>query len=277
MKYRLIVSDIDGTLTTEWDKVNAGNRRVLRKLVDQGVSFMIATGRSYNSAKAILDSLNLPCYACLNNGAVLLSYPDLELVQANYLTIDEKNFLIEKILQAKGHVTIDSGFEGGDKIYYTERFHLSPILKQIVDKAKKQTLFVKNMIADILHPVPGISCVGNKEEIGLIQKILNPYRENFNILELKDTFFEGFYWLMISAQDVDKVQGIKKIATQLGIAQEEILAIGDDLNDLEMIKYAGLGIAMENGRSELKAIADRIAPCCAEDGFAKVLEEIYAE
>lgn len=276
MKYRMVVSDIDGTLTTTWDRVTECNQKVVKKLVAKGVAFMIATGRSYNSTKAILNSLDLPCYACCNNGAVLLSYPDLEVIHTNYLTIVEKNLLIEKILEVQGHVTIDSGFLGGDLIYYTDRFHLSPVLQQIIAKEKKRTLFVKDLVNEILHPVPVISCVGTKEELDLVQQVLTPYRDDFNILELKDTYFPGFYWLMISGKDVDKVQGIRTIANQLGIAREEIIAIGDDLNDLEMIKFAGLGVAMGNGRRELKAAADLIAPSCGEDGFKRILEEIYA-
>ena len=276
MKYRMVVADIDGTLTTTWDKVAECNQKLLKKLVAKGVAFMIATGRSYYSAKAILNSLGLACYACCNNGAVLLSYPDLEVIQTNYLSIAQKNLLITKILEANGHVTIDSGFLGGDLIYYTDRFDLNPVLQQIVAHEKRRTLFLKDLASEILHPVPVISCVGRKEELDLILQVLTPYQDDFNILQLKDTYFPGFYWLMISGKDVDKVQGIRTIAAQLGIAREEIIAIGDDLNDLEMIKFAGLGVAMGNGRRELKAAADLIAPSCEENGFKRILEEIYA-
>ncbi len=276
MKYRLIVSDIDGTLTSVWDKVNDYNREVLRKLVKQGVHFMIATGRSYRSAQGILKSLDIPCYACLVNGAVLLSYPDVRLMHANYLSVEEKNLLISKIHQVEGHAVMYNGFEAGDKVLYTGNYHLSPILKRIIEKERNETVFVEDMITEINHPVPVISCVGTFEEIAAIQEILIPYRDEFNILHLKDTYFENNYWLMISRKSVDKVHGIQTIADHLGVSREEIIAIGDDLNDLEMIKFAGLGIAMDNGRNELKEVADMIAPQVDEDGLGKILEEIYA-
>ncbi|AZR74453.1 hypothetical protein BBF96_14285 [Anoxybacter fermentans] len=276
MKYRLIVSDIDGTLTEVWDQVNDRNRQVLKRLVKKGVAFMIATGRSFKTAESILKSLDIPCYACLMNGAVLLSYPERKLIYTNYISVDEKNLIMEKIQKFGGHAVIYNGYERGDKIYYNENYRLNPVLDKIINSSINRRIQVGNMIKDINHPVPVISCVGEEEEIDTIQNLLEPYQDKFNILKLKENYYEDFFWLMITRKGVDKVHGIKYVAKQLRIRREEIIAIGDDLNDLEMIKYAGLGIAMENGVDELKAVADMIAPPCTEDGMALILEEIYS-
>lgn len=275
MQYRLIASDIDGTLTEVWNQVNPRNREVLQQLVDQGVAFMIATGRSYRSAEAILRALNLPCYACLVNGAVLISYPELKLIRANYLSVEEKNQIVKIIHQHGGHMVIYNGFENGDKVYYTDTFHLNPVLTKIISSTQDRRIFVHDMIQDIQHPVPVISCVGTEEEIDTIFHALEECHDQFNILKLKEQYHEGYFWLMITQRHADKVHGIQQIADILGVAREEILAIGDDMNDLEMIKYAGLGIAMGNAVDPVKAAADRIAPHCSEDGMAQILGEVF--
>lgn len=275
MQYRLIASDIDGTLTEVWNQVNPKNREVLKKLVERGVSFMIATGRSYRSAASILKSLDMPCYACLVNGAVLVSYPDRQLLQTNYLTVSEKNLILEKILQVEGHVVAYNGFENGDKVYYTERYKLNPVLTKIIESTDEDRLLIADLVAEINQPVPVISCVGTEEEIAAIAAALKPYEERFNVLKLKEQYYPGYYWLMVTKKGVDKVHGIQSIAQMLGVAREEIIAIGDDLNDLEMVKYAGLGIAMGNAVPELKAVADVIAPPCSEDGMARIFTEIF--
>ncbi|MCK4261339.1 MAG: HAD family hydrolase [Halanaerobiales bacterium] len=276
MKYRLIASDIDGTLTEVWDQVNDKNRDVLKKLVAQGVTFMIATGRSFRSAEPILKSLDIPCYACLVNGAILISYPDLKLIHTNYLSVKNKNLIVEKIQSANGHIIMFNGFEGGDKLYYTEKYYLNPVLNKIVDSYEEdRLLLVEDMIKNIDHSVPVISCIGTEEEIDEILILLEPYHDEFNILKLRETYVQGYFWLMITQKTADKVHGIQYISNMLKVEQQEIIAIGDDLNDLEMIKYAGLGIAMGNGVDELKVVADMIAPSCGEDGLAQVIEELY--
>lgn len=275
MRYRLIASDIDGTLTEVWNQVNPRNREVLKQLVDQGVAFMIATGRSYRSAEAILRALDIPCYACLVNGAVLISYPDLKLIRTNYLSVEEKNRIVELIHEGGGHMVIYNGFENGDKVYYTDSYHLNPVLTKIITSTQDRRILVHDFVKDITHPVPVISCVGTEEEIDQIFASLEAHHEHFNILKLKEQYHDGYFWLMITRREVDKVHGIQQIAEILGVTQEEIIAIGDDMNDLEMIKFAGLGIAMGNAVDIVKSAADKIAPPCGEDGMARVLEEVY--
>ena len=275
MKYRLIASDIDGTLTKVWNQVNPKNREVLHKLVQDGVAFMIATGRGARSAAPILENLAFPCYACLVNGAVLLKYPERQLIETNYLSVDEKNLIIATILEVKGHAVIYNGYERGDKMYYASTYEKSPMLKKIVDNTPNHRLLITDFISEIDHPVPVISCIGTEAEIAAIAELLEPHQSRFNIIKLKEIYDERFVWLMITRKGIDKVHGIKTIAEILGIAREEIIAIGDDLNDLEMIKYAGLGIAMGNAVPELKAVADVIAPPCDEDGMAQIFTEIF--
>lgn len=275
MKYRLIVSDIDGTLTESWEDVNETNRKVLKRLTEQGVGFMIATGRSYHSAASILRALDIPCYACLVNGAELFKYPGLELLKTNYLSVEEKNLLIERIEDIGGTGMINNSFADGDKIYYNSRSIKNPLLKEIIDSVVERTVFVKDFITDINEPTTVINTIGTEEEINQIIEVISDYKEQFNILKLKDNFTKKLYWLMVTKKNADKVRGIKIIADKLGIKREEIIAIGDDLNDYEMIKYAGLGIAMENGVAKLKEVANLIAPPCNEDGFGQVLTEIF--
>lgn len=275
MKYRLIASDIDGTLTEVWNQVNPRNREVLKRLVSQGVAFMIASGRSYRSAEAILRSLDIPCYACLVNGAVLISYPDLQLIRTNYLSTEEKNRIVETVNRYGGHMVIYNGFENGDKIYYTDSYHLNPVLAKVITSTQDRRIPVRDLVEDIDHPVPVISCVGTEAEIDRIYEALALHRDEFNILKLKEQYHDGYFWLMITRHDADKVHGIQQIAGVLGVAQTEIIAIGDDMNDLEMIRYAGLGIAMGNAVDPVKAAAGKVAPPCREDGMARVLEEVF--
>lgn len=275
MKYRLIASDIDGTLTDQWREVNPRNQAVIQQLVKKNVAFMVATGRSFKSAEPILKSLDVQCYACLINGAVLISYPDLKVIHTHYLTVEEKNLILEKVNLAGGNAVMYNGFEGGDKIYYTSDYNTNQVLKAVVEATFDRSIQVDDLIQDVNHDVPVISCVGTEEQIDQIMKELEPMDDRFNILKLRENYYENFFWLMITKRGADKVHGIQYIADYLGVEQEEIIAIGDDMNDLEMVKYAGLGIAMENGVTPLKEVADRIAPRCEKDGMAQIFTEIF--
>lgn len=275
MKYRLIASDIDGTLTDQWREVNYRNQAVIKQLVERDVDFMIATGRSFKSAEPILKSLNVKCYACLINGAVLISYPDLKVIHTNYLTVEEKNQIMEKVNLAGGDVVMYNGFERGDQLYYTPDYCNNQVLRAVVGAVLDRSIQVNDLIRDVNHDVPVISCVGTEEQIDRILKELEPMYDQFNILKLRENYTENYFWLMITKLRADKVHGIQYIANYLGVEREEIVAIGDDMNDLEMVKYAGLGIAMENGVTPLKEVADRIAPRCEEDGMAQIFTDIF--
>lgn len=275
MKYRLIVSDIDGTLTDQWTSVIKKNQEVLQRLVtEQDVKFMIATGRNFRGAKPILEALDFECWACLINGALLLTYPELEMIHSNYLSSEEKNLILEKVIEAEGNILIYNGYERGDKVYYSNQVEHNLVMKKILETSEDKIL-IEDLIEEIEHPVPVISCIGKEEKIDEIYQNLMVYSDKFNILKLVDQEHPGYNWLMVTRRGVDKVHGIQLVADKLGIEREEILAIGDDLNDIEMIKYAGLGIAMENGVEQLKEAADLIAPSCSENGLARVLEDIF--
>jgi hydroxymethylpyrimidine pyrophosphatase-like HAD family hydrolase len=89
------------------------------------------------------------------------------------------------------------------------------------------------------------------------------------------TYFREYPWIELSAFESNKGQAMAVVCQHLGIGMHEAIAIGDGANDLEMIAAAGLGIAMENGDDEVKAVADRVAPHHNLDGLAQILEEIF--
>ena len=78
----------------------------------------------------------------------------------------------------------------------------------------------------------------------------------------------------VMSRDMDKAWGLAALAEKLGLAREEIAAVGDGLNDLELLEYAGIGAAMGNGAPELKQTADRVLPPVEEDGLAKFVQEL---
>ena len=80
----------------------------------------------------------------------------------------------------------------------------------------------------------------------------------------------------VMSRDMDKAWGLAALAEKLGLAREEIAAVGDGLNDLELLEYAGLGAAMGNGVPELKQAADRVLPSVEEDGLAQFVQELLA-
>ncbi|MPM31287.1 putative phosphatase [bioreactor metagenome] len=84
----------------------------------------------------------------------------------------------------------------------------------------------------------------------------------------------GAPFLEISAAGVGKAYGLQRLTERLGIGPDRVVAFGDGLNDLDMLEWAGLGVAVANAEPELLAVADRIAPSCDQDGFAQALEAL---
>ena len=84
---------------------------------------------------------------------------------------------------------------------------------------------------------------------------------------------EHYWGIEIYGQGIDKAYGAKRICEHLGVAQEETMAIGDHLNDLALISWAGLGVAMQNAQPELIALADHVTTSVYEDGVARAIEQ----
>lgn len=264
MNEHLIVLDLDGTLLTDEKKISALTKETLLKAKEAGHQVMIATGRPYRASQLYYQELSLTTPIVNFNGA-LIHHP--------------KNPMWKTI-----HTTVDLR-----------------VVHDVVESVHKYEY--DNLIAEVLDDV-----YLHREDEGVLQLL---HMGNPTILtgDLKNTLKEDPTSLLIQADDVNtpiirkhlqdvhaeliehrrwgapfpiieivhkglsKAVGIDYISKEMGIPRDRIIAFGDEDNDLEMIEYAGVGVAMSNGIEDLKTIANEITLSNNEDGIAKFLQE----
>lgn len=259
MAIKLIALDLDGTLLTSDKQISEANKKALQAARELGVYVVLTTGRPLQAIGTFLEELDLlgeNQYSITFNGG---------LVQENTGRIlDKTGFTIEDV-RAIRRVTNDLDLPldvlyGGD-VYSLPAVHESlyltanPLLNKIpVTDEELPEEFVYNK---------AVSAVAADFLDGQIPKIPAELHERFEIFKSRDILLE---W---SPKGVHKANGLAKLIGHLGINQSEVMACGDEGNDLSMIEWAGMGVAMANATEEIKSAANVVLPRTNdEDGIA---------
>lgn len=261
--YKLVVIDLDNTLLNEEHKISEKNREMVQKVRSKGIEVIIATGRMYISAKPYLKALSLNNSAIVYNGAMV---KDVETDKTIYhKPIDKKDAkeIITDIKKEGLHINLYQD----DKLYVDQD---NEYTKRYEEVSGIQAVRVEDLSElDIIDPTKLLIIEDDPELHVYYQKYLDrKYGDKINVTESKSYFIE------IGAKGVNKGKTLQQLISEKDIERNEIIAIGDSYNDLEMLSYAGTGIAMGNAPEEIKKKADMIAPHNEEDGVAVILDKL---
>ena len=273
MEYKMICIDMDGTLLNSKKKLSEVNKLALKKAYDNGVHIIICTGRNSKSALYFANKIGIKSAIIVNNGAIVIDEDSEVLIFKEALEKEQ----CQKILElSKKYKTIPN-FHSLGKIYLNSKFRkfINNIFfnRKVPEKYKIESIYLNEEKA-------WSSLFDEKKEVFGKCIMLDPSREKLKKLQgeldktnLFETTYSGKYCLEINSKGVSKGRAVKILGEHYGIKQEEIICIGDNGNDISMIKYAGLGVAMKNGTEEVKKIADYITDTNDNNGVAKVVEK----
>lgn len=256
MAYKMLVTDLDGTLLDNDKQISDSNVHILNELHNKGVEIVIATGRNYYMAKMLTEKIrHLKPVILSNNGSVTRQSHNDEVLNYSYL----EPVFFEKIYNEglkrnlNPFIHVDEYDNGYDIIYEKEEFEsvYYGYIKKDYNRAKmiKFDPLKTDKILSVCYfnEYNKLSDFGNEmKNQKRYNTIFNTNLGNLTLLEF--LHLEGCKWC-----------SLKKYAEQKNIKPEEIVAIGDDNNDIEMLKNAGMGIAMINGTNEMKMAAKRIS------------------
>jgi Cof subfamily protein (haloacid dehalogenase superfamily) len=267
MAIKLVAIDMDGTLLNPQHEITPAVKSAIARAHKKGVMVVLTTGRPLVGIQRYLMELDLVDegqYCISYNGALVHRANDGECVAEITLGFDDYLY-IEQLARDLG-----VHFQAFDKsVLYTPNKDISeytihessltgiPVRYRSVEEMDRATRFPKLMMID-------------KPDLldSAIQRLPQQARDNYTILK------SAPYYLEILDSRVNKGQGVKMLADKLGLAREEVMAIGDQENDLAMIEYAGTGVAMGNAIDSVKKIAQFITKTNMEDGVAHAIEEL---
>lgn len=266
---KLISIDLDGTLLDDNKKLQEENIKALEKLHDRGVEIVIATGRSYASAipyvKQIKEGI-IEFLICNNGTSVYNLFNDEILVDDSLDSAQVKEVfdLEEKLENSKIH------FLGGDIIYV---YH-NPIGKYAIEDAYISFLDIKFMTKEELlesHITKALITADEKYIEEVYSSIPKEYFEKYNIVKSTENLIE------ILHKNADKGHALKALMDKLNIDKDEVIALGDQGNDIGMFGVAGKSYAMEASSDFIKSKATNVGPSNNNSGVAKIISEIIEE
>lgn len=260
MAIKLIAIDIDGTLLNEHNQLAKGTITAISKARQTGIKVVLCTGRPLSGVQPYLDQLNISGadeYAITFNGAMAQNL-DGKVIAHQTLTYDD--FLQTEMIARK--LGVHYQFETMDAIYAFNR-DLSPYS---IGESYLVRLPIKFRSPE---EIPS-DLVISKAMLVDFPKLISKANTNFP-QALRDQLYvvqsEPFFIEMMN-KNANKGNALRDLAADLGLKAENVMAIGDQGNDLTMIKYAGFGVAMGNGIDAVKTAAKEVTKTNAEDGVA---------
>ena len=270
MKYKLIVLDLDGTLTNSKKEITPRNRETLIRMQEQGIRLVLASGRPTYGIVPLANELRMNEFGGFilsYNGGEIINWETQEMVYENVLPNEVVPVLYEC---ARTHQLSILTYDGAEII--TENSQDPYVLKEafLNKMAVRET---NDFLTDITLPVAKCLIVGDADKlIPLEAELCLRLQGRINIFRSEP------YFLELVPQGIDKALSLAVLLKEIGVEHKEMIAIGDGYNDLSMIKFAGLGIAMGNAQEPVKKAADYITLSNEEDGVAIAVEKaIIAE
>lgn len=271
---KLIAGDLDGTIIDDKRRISQENFKAIADLNKANIPFVVCTGKTYCISKDICKDLNAN-YGIFGNGSQIVNLSTGEEIARNILNYDEINICISIAKKRKLHIhayTEDS--------IITQNLEYMDLRNSILFPSQIKIKIVKNISEYIKKERPTIlklviSSKNNIEEL----KVELEKRTSLSIVcisktgKYKDKIIDKEYeYLDISPLNVSKGKALKILEDYLKLPKENILSIGDNINDIDMFRESGIGAAVNNAYDEVKNVANYVTTNSVDNaGFAEAV------
>ncbi|HEK9100408.1 Cof-type HAD-IIB family hydrolase [Bacillus pfraonensis] len=253
--YKVVFFDVDGTLLSEIDRsMHASTKEAIRRVIDKGIKVVVTTGRPYSLCLEFKE-LGVDTFISANGAHIKCND-----------TVIHKSVLSRETVH---DITTFAEINGHSVSYFTEEFAMNGVASndERVMKALKETLHLQQYPEKMKSLLGEVYCVCLYADETEAQKFLEKFPN------LKFERFHNYVMNVLEDTEVSKLTAIKKVLEYLNVCKSEAIAFGDGGNDVDMLEYVGLGIAMGNGGERLKEKADFVTKKASEGGIAYALKE----
>jgi 5-amino-6-(5-phospho-D-ribitylamino)uracil phosphatase len=274
-RYRMIAIDLDGTLLSPTGEVTPRAKAAVHRALRAGLLVCFATGRNWTESRTVLDAVEHYDSAVFVGGAMVVDTKQRVTLHRTLMGAALAGELCE-VMESRRHAVLalqDTAAAGVDYLVSGD-IPLNRETEQWMIATRASVRKVPRLGRyDHEHTIR-VGIVAPPDEVLAVRELLEAtYAERifFHAIAVPQA---GVDVLEVFDPSVNKWAGILHVAGRHGIRPEEIVAIGDDVNDLHMVRHAGLGVAMGNARPELKAVAKRVIGRNRDEGLAAFLEEL---
>lgn len=277
---KLIASDIDGTLIDRNNVIPTENLEAIKKIQEKNINFAVCTGKSYSVSKNICDKLQ-PTFGIFGNGTQIIDLKNNKELIRKILSKEDLLFITTLVERFKLHLHIYTDTEiVSEKLMYMD-------LRNFMLKSKNSSSALNFKIVDNIteyisknNPDVFSAVVSSENSLLDFEKFITV---NKNIMyqfinkrgKYKDNIIcKEYEYINISPVHIDKDESINYLTNYLNISKKEVLAIGDNINDLKMVQNSGIGVAVGDAYDELKNVANYVTEKTASEGaFAEAINK----
>lgn len=286
--YKLMAIDLDGTLLNSYGEVSEATKKALIEVKNRGTEIVLASGRPISSTESIAIELGVDNYLISGNGAAVYDIKKQEIIYDRFLNrsqvlniakLCEQNsffynvYTEDEVIASSLSYNILFYHKENVKKVEEKRTHINVVqnIAEYIEKSGKEK-FLKITVCDESKFIFN-SIMRRLKEIEGIDVLEGAYMSKKKIKFGTDDIDIQYYYTEITNKNVNKWSAIEFLLEKLNIKKEEVIAIGDNINDQEMILEAGLGIAMGNSNPKTKEIANEIVSDNNSDGVLEAINK----
>ena len=274
-RYRLIAADIDGTLLDGRGEFRPAVQESLRRALAVGLHVVLCTGRRYRTAAPIAQEAGLDLPIICHSGALVKDTARHETLFANPLPQPDLELLLASLADfGLTPMAYTDTFETATDFYVERGAALTRYHEDYLAKNEGSYTVVDTLWSDIPAPVVQICTFGELDELRSAQRELRQRLEGRTTCHLLSSAKYLGNFLEFQSSSASKWNALCQLLASAGIAPDEVVAIGDDENDISMLQGAGLGVAMGIASYAVKSAADVVTATNDEDGAARVIEKL---
>jgi len=268
MDIQLLILDLDGTIVGRSNQINQTVKDTIKQVQNKGIQVVIATGRMYQSAKMYHEYLDLKTPIIAYNGAWMQNPSTGEVFKYLPVSPDIAKELIDYYEQSHLLTQVDVHF------YHDDQLYVRQVTSETALYAQRSSIVPKS-VGDLrsLADFSPTKVLAFSSDAKLMQKTTQELqqlfpRERVYIIQSDTTLIEANH------PQATKGQTTRYLAEEiLGLSSSQVMAIGDNFNDLDLLQYAGMGVAMGNAHSTVQGVAQWVAPTVEEDGAAVAIRQ----
>lgn len=265
MAYEVLVLDIDGTLTTSEKTISPETLKAIRVIQERGHKVVLASGRPTPGIRPVAKELNMDKfggYILSFNGAKIINCSTNEVIYQKVLPLDLLPEIYAAALEYKvGLISYDE-----EKVLVATKPDEYIAKEAAINHL--EYVEIPNFVEHITFDINKCLMTGEPDYLAEVEKKMKErFAGRLNIFRSEP------YFLEIVPPNVDKAESLAHLLEYLHLSKDQMISCGDGYNDVTMIQYAGMGVAMANARDQVKEVADYITKSNDNDGVAHVINE----
>lgn len=263
-KYKAVFSDIDGTLLNSKHQIPENTRKKIKQINQNGIPYVLVSARMPKGMTAIRAELEAKSPMICYSGALVVDEEDHPIYSVA-MPQEVAMKLCRRVYELNPKISVNI-YTNDEWLVKDKKEYWAAQESDITGVIPQEVFFEDEEVYKEVHKV---LCMGDKEDIAALEQQLVKEFPQIRIYRSKDTYLE------IMSMKASKSDAIHMLKDHFHVKQEEIMAFGDNFNDIDMIRYAGLGVAMGNAADEVKEAADIVTDINDNEGERQILDKYF--